>query len=68
MDEIIKDEFNDTTYLHSNYKSCFIDEDLSTRSSIIKKQDEVSDIIPTSIKILYSIPSFGKMSCLVLLK
>jgi hypothetical protein len=76
------DELMDTSYLNSNFKSVFIDhgansnliEENSTRST-----DEVrgasghsvpivSDIIPTMIKIIYSIPSFGKMSCLVLLK
>ena len=32
------------------------------------KLAEEDDIIPLSIKIIYSLPSFGKMSCLVLLK
>lgn len=38
--------------------------------SIIKKEEEKksTDIIPTTLKILFSLPSFGKMSSLLILK
>jgi hypothetical protein len=73
MDENINEELIDTTYLHSNFKSVLLDnnnhDEISTRSTeLMEKKAEVPDIIPTSIKIIYSIPSFGKMSCLILLK
>jgi hypothetical protein len=69
-------EYEEASVISDEYKSIYLDSNtvhynnllsnMSTKDTV--KQDDNSDIIPTSIKIIYSIPSFGKMSCLVLLK
>ena len=69
-------EYEEASVISNDYKSIYLDSNtvhynnllshMSTRDTV--KQDDNSEIIPTSIKIIYSIPSFGKMSCLVLLK
>jgi hypothetical protein len=64
----------ENSILSNDYRSIYLDPysmnsnlaNLSTKDTF--NQDENTDIIPTRIKIIYSIPSFGKMSCLVLLK
>ncbi len=70
------EDFNEENSIISHeYKSIYIDphsgnsqffNNLSTKDTVT--QEDNNDIIPTKIKIIYSIPSFGKMSCLVLLK
>ncbi len=65
----------ENSILSNDYRSIYLDpnsvnsniiSNVSTKDTVI--QDDNNDIIPTRIKIIYSIPSFGKMSCLVLLK
>ncbi len=68
---------NNNTYKNSRIKSKIFEQNSDhfgndsfkrqqIRQIINNKEDE--DIIPLSIKIIYSLASFGKMSCLVLLK
>jgi hypothetical protein len=71
----MEDNYEENSILSNEYKSIYLDlnvmnsnhvGNVSTKDTVI--QDDNNDIIPTKIKIIYSIPSFGKMSCLVLLK
>ena len=72
------EEFNEeNSILSHDYRSLYLDpnlintqifSNLSTKDSVIQDDNINNDIIPFKTKIIYSIPSFGKMSCLVLLK
>ncbi len=61
---IISNEYMYTRLDHDKIHNIFAN--LSTKDTVV--QEDNNDIIPTKIKLIYSIPSFGKMSCLVLLK
>ena len=52
---------------NNDNKQSLINSELSKEIEVYKEDIKEKDIIPTLIKIIYSLPSFGKMSCLVVL-
>jgi hypothetical protein len=69
MTENIHDYEEEGLFVESNYKFQTLELDaLSLSSKINDKDNESVDAIPMFVKLFYSIPSFSRLACLVLLR
>jgi hypothetical protein len=69
MAENIQKDCEEGIFIESQYKFETIELSRKTISQDVKEKSiEESEIIPLSVKLFYSIPSFSKMGCLVMLR
>ena len=71
MEENDQNDCEEGLFVESHYK--FETIELPKKISSLEKKEIIpepdsQDIIPLSVKLFYSIPSFSKMSCLVILR